>query len=130
MVIDSSAVIAILFGEPETEAFARAIVADHRRLLSSVSFLEISIVVGARKGEIGGREFDLLLHRCRIEIASLTAEQAEMARQAWRRFGKGRHPAGLNMGDCCSYALARYAGEPLLFKGRDFSQTDLEIVAI
>ena len=74
---------------------------------------------------MGGRELDMLLHRARIEIVPMNTDQVELARTAWRKYGKGNHPAGLNIGDCCAYALARYSGEPLLFKGNDFSQTDI-----
>jgi ribonuclease VapC len=88
--------------------------------------LETGIVVEAKKGEAGGRELDLLLHRAQIEIVSMNADQAELARTAWRIYGKGNHPAGLNIGDCCAYALAKYSGEPLLYKGNDFSQTDIQ----
>ena len=80
----------------------------------------------AKKGESAGRELDLLLHQARVEIVPLTAEQFEIARSAWRKYGKGRHSAGLNIGDCCSYALAKCSGESLLFKGEDFSQTDVK----
>ncbi len=128
MVIDSSALIAILLGEPEAEALARAIARDPVRLISTFSALETGIVIEVRKGEAGGREFDLLLHRARIEIVPMNVEQYEIAREAWRIYGKGRHPAGLNIGDCCSYALAKYSGEPLLFKGEDFSKTDIPAV--
>jgi ribonuclease VapC len=126
MVIDTSAFVAILLGEPEAESFALAIAGDPKRLISAFTVLEVGIVIEAKKGDSGGREFDLLVHQARIEIVPLTAEQFEIARAAWRKYGKGRHPAGLNIGDCCSYALAKYAGEPLLFKGNDFSQTDIK----
>ncbi len=125
MVIDTSALIAILLNEPEALPFASAIAADSRRLLSAASALETGIVIEARKGPSGGREFDLLLHRARVEVVPLTAAQVEIARDAWRRFGRGNHPAGLNFGDCCAYALSKSSGEPLLFKGRDFSRTDI-----
>lgn len=125
MVIDTSAIIAILLGEPESELIIRAILADPKRLMSSFSLLECSIVIEARKGESGGRELDLLLHRLQIEIISLTPEHAQLAREASRQFGKGRHKAALNIGDCCSYALSRYSGEPLLFKGNDFNHSDI-----
>jgi ribonuclease VapC len=128
MVIDSSAFIAILLGEPEAETFAVVIGSDPKRLTSAFTALETGIVIEAKKGEAGSREFDLLLHRTKVEIIPLTAEQFEMARSAWRKYGKGNHPAGLNIGDCCSYALAKWTGEPLLFKGNDFSQTDIESV--
>ena len=126
MVIDSSALIAILLGEPEALAFTRSIADASRRLLGAFNALETGIVVEARKGEVGGREFDLLIHRAQIEIVALNDDQAELARAAWRKYGKGNHPAGLNIGDCCAYALAKYSGEPLLFKGSDFSQTDIQ----
>lgn len=125
MIIDSSAVIAILLQEPEAGSFSRAIAADPVRIMSAMSFLEAAIVIEARKGPAGGRELDLMLHRGKIEIASFTSEQADAAREAWRRFGKGHHDAGLNIGDCCSYALSRVSGEPLLFKGADFLKTDI-----
>lgn len=130
MVIDTSAILAILLGEPDAETYARAIASDPRRLMSAFSALEAGIVVEARKGESGARELDLLMHRAGIEIVSLTEDQFEIARQAWRRYGKGRHPAALNIGDCCSYALARHAQEPLLFKGEDFPHTDLPAVPL
>jgi len=125
MVIDTSALIAILFGEPEALSFTRAVADESRKLISAFNALETGIVVEARKGEAGGRELDLLLHRAQIEIVAMTADQAELARTAWRKYGRGNHPAGLNIGDCCAYALAKYSGESLLFKGNDFSQTDI-----
>jgi ribonuclease VapC len=124
----SSSLIAILLNEPETESLAEAIARDHRRLISAFNLLETAIVIEAKKGEAGGRELDLLLHRAQIEAVALTPEQADLARTAWRRYGQGHHPAGLNIGDCCAYALARYSGEPLLFKGDDFSRTDVHRV--
>ena len=125
MVIDTSALIAILLNEAETEAFAKAIAADPKRLISAFNLLETAIVIEAKKGEAGGIELDLLLHRARIETVAISAEQVELARTAWRVYGKGNHPAGLNIGDCCAYALAKYSGEPLLFKGGDFALTDI-----
>jgi len=125
MVIDTSALIAILFGEPEALSFTRAVADESRKLISAFNALETGIVVEARKGEAGGRELDLLLHRAQIEIVAMTADQAELARTAWRKYGRGNHPAGLNIGDCCAYALAKYSGESLLFKGNNFSQTDI-----
>jgi ribonuclease VapC len=127
MVIDTSALIAVLFGEPEALTFTRAVADEYRRLISAFNALETGIVVEARKGEAGGRELDLLMHRAQIEIVAMNADQAEIARAAWRKYGKGNHPAGLNIGDCCAYALAKYSGEPLLFKGNDFSQTDIRV---
>ena len=125
MVIDTSALIAILLNETETEAFAKAIAADPKRLISAFNLLEAAIVIETKKGEAGGIELDLLLHRARMEIVAISAEQVELARTAWRLYGKGNHSAGLNIGDCCAYALAKYSGEPLLFKGGDFALTDI-----
>lgn len=130
MVIDTSALMAILLGEPEAEAFARALAGNAKVLLSAFSALEATIIIESKKGAAGGRELDLLLHRAHIEIIPFTPEQQEIALSAWRRFGKGRHPAGLNIGDCCSYALARLTNEPLLFKGDDFLQTDITPVSL
>jgi ribonuclease VapC len=126
MVIDTSAIIAILFGEPEARRFARAIDQDSLRLMSVVSVLEATMVVESELGEAGGRELDLLLHRAGIEVAGFLPEQLDVARHAFRTYGKGRHPAGLNFGDCFSYALAKFTGQPLLFKGNDFARTDIE----
>lgn len=125
MVLDTSAVAAILFDEPEAAILDHKIVDDPVRLMSAATFLEAAIVVEARLGDAGGREFDLWLHRAEIEILAVDAEQADLARRAWRRFGRGRHPAGLNYGDCFSYALAAMRDEPLLFKGDDFTKTDV-----
>lgn len=128
MVIDTSAIIAILLGEPEAERISRAILDDSRRLMSSFSLLECSLVIENRKGEAGGRELDLLLHRLQVEIVSLNPDQSLIAREAWRRFGKGRHRASLNIGDCCSYALAVYSNDSLLYKGNDFNHSDVDSV--
>ena len=128
MVVDTSAVIAILSGEPETESFVRALADDSKIMISAFNALESAIVIEAKKGEAGGRELDLLLHRARIEVIPLNNDQAELALSAWRKYGRGNHSAGLNIGDCCAYALAKYSGEPLLFKGKDFSQTDIRPV--
>ncbi len=129
MVIDSSALVAILANEPKARLMAEAMAADPKRLVSAVSVLETGIVIEARYGDAGGRELDLLLHRCRMDVVPLTSEHVELARDAYRQFGKGSHPAGLNLGDCASYALAKSSGEPLLFKGNDFGQTDLRTVS-
>ncbi len=130
MVIDTSALTAILLGEPEAESFARAIAADPRRLVSALSALETAIVIFARKGASGVRELDLLIHGAGLTIVSLDGDQVQLARAAYEKFGKGHHPAALNLGDCGSYALARSSGEPLLFKGNDFSRTDLSLFAM
>lgn len=129
MVIDTSALMALLLGEAEAEALAQAIAAAQTRLVSSFAVLETGIVIEARKGRAGARELDLLLQGAKIDAVPFTGEQAALARVAWRRYGKGRHPAGLNIGDCCSYALAKLSAEPLLFKRNDFSQTDVAVVA-
>jgi|WetSurMetagenome_2_1015567.scaffolds.fasta_scaffold193540_2 ribonuclease VapC len=130
MVIDTSALIAILLGEPEAEEFAEAIAEDNRRLISAFSLLETSIVIEAKKGERGSRELDLLVHRTKMQVVSLDGEQVELAKSAWKAYGKGRHSAGLNIGDCCSYALSKQTGEPLLFKGDDFSKSDITAVLL
>src|ERR1700730_16411218 len=125
MVIDTSAVVAILLIEADREVFVEAIAADPIRLMSSVSALEVIVVVEARKGDQGGRDFDLLLHKSRIDIMPLTQEHLDEARSAWRKYGKGNHRAALNICDCCAYALSKTSGEPLLFKGNDFRWTDV-----
>ena len=125
MVIDTSALLCILFGEPEAAAFAHAMATPGSHVVSAFSVLEATAVVTSRKGEAAARELDLLLHRTRVDIVPFTPEQLELARAAWTTFGKGRHPAALNIGDCCTYALAKYRGEPLLFKGDGFSQTNI-----
>jgi ribonuclease VapC len=130
MVLDTSAILALLFSEPEADDIEVAIDADPVRLLSAASYLETAIVVEARLGAAGGRELDLLVHKAAIEVAAVTAEQVEIGRDAWRRFGKGRHEAGLNFGDCFAYALAATSGEPLLAKGDDFAKTDIARVAL
>jgi ribonuclease VapC len=125
MVIDSSALLAILLREPEAERFAQAIALDPKRLVSAVSALETAIVIHARKGPAGARELDLLIHAAGLTIVSLDSDQVLLARAAYEKYGKGHHPAALNMGDCCSYALACASAQPLLFKGNDFPQTDV-----
>lgn len=125
MVIDTSALVAILFGEPEAEAFAELIEADPTRLMSLASVLEASIVVESELGAEGGRELDALLQTVGIRREPVTVEQLAAARHAFRSFGKGRHPAALNFGDCFSYALSKTTGESLLFKGDGFARTDV-----
>lgn len=125
MVIDTSAILAILEGEPEADRLTAALAAADVLRMSAGSALEAGIVVEARRGEGGGRELDLLLHRLGVEIVAVASEQVEIARDAWRRYGKGRHPAALNFGDCFAYALATALGEPLLFVGDDFARTDV-----
>lgn len=127
MVLDTSVLVALLFDESNAPDFELAIEADPTRLLSAASLLEAALVIESRYGEAGGRELDLLISKTGIEVVSVTAEQIEVGRLAFRRFGKGRHPAGLNFGDCFSYSLAKISGEPLLFKGEDFALTDIEV---
>ena len=127
MVIDTSALAAIFFAEPERQRFLHAIIASESRLISAASVLETGIVLEARQGEGAGREFDLFLVRSNLQIVPVDAEQADLARSAWRNYGKGRHPAALNFGDCFSYALAKFSGELLLAKGTDFGLTDIEV---
>jgi ribonuclease VapC len=125
MVIDTSALVAMLNDEPEAERFEVAVEADHVRLMSTASYLETAIVIETRFGESGGRELDLWLHRAAVDLVAVDAGQADIARVAYRTYGNGRHRAGLNYGDCFSYALAKVSNEPLLFKGDDFTQTDI-----
>jgi ribonuclease VapC len=125
MVIDSSAILAILFGEPEAEIFAEAIEREAVRLISAASVLEAAIVVESELGDPGASELDLLLFKAGITVAPFSPEHLAAARHAFRVFGRGRHAAGLNFGDCFSYALSRSTGEPLLFKGENFPHTDV-----
>jgi ribonuclease VapC len=125
MVLDTSALSAILLDEPARRLFDDCIEASEKRLLSAASLLEASIVLESRSGELAGRELDLFLHRAKVEVAPVDEQQVEIARAAFRRYGKGNGPAGLNFGDCFSYALARTRGEPLLYKGSDFTRTDI-----
>ncbi len=127
MVIDTSAFVAIFFAEPERQSFRNAILAADTRLVSAVNTFETGIVLESRIGEGAGREFDLFVMRSNIEVIAVDAEQAELARSAWRRYGKGRHPAALNFGDCFAYALSKSSGEPILAKGTDFVRTDIEL---
>jgi ribonuclease VapC len=118
MVIDTSALLAILQNEPERRAFNEAIEAAETRLLSAASFVESSMIVESRYGADGIRDLDLFIAKAQLELVAVDVEQAHLARQAFREFGKGRrHPAGLNFGDCFSYALARSHAESLLYKG-------------
>jgi ribonuclease VapC len=128
MVIDTSALVAMLSDEPDAELLEAAVEADRVRRLSTASYLETAIVIESRFGESGGRELDLWLHRAAVDLVAVDADQAENARVAYRIFGKGRHRAGLNYSDCFSYALAKVSNEPLLFKGDDFAHTDIGVV--
>jgi ribonuclease VapC len=128
MVIDTSALVAILQREPERRAFLEAIEAADARLMSVATFVEISIVIEARHGAEGVRDLDHFIARAGIELMPVDAEQGTEACGGFRRFGKGRHRAGLNYGDCFSYALAISRGVQLLFKGDDFGHTDVMAV--
>ncbi|MGH8603561.1 MAG: type II toxin-antitoxin system VapC family toxin [Gammaproteobacteria bacterium] len=125
MVIDTSALLAILQDEPERRLFNEAIEAAESRVISAASFVETSIVIESRYGAEGQRDLDLFLGRAEIELVAVDSEQAHVARGAFSHFGKESHKAGLDYGDCFSYALAKVRGEPLLYKGDDFSQTDV-----
>ncbi|MBS0151156.1 MAG: type II toxin-antitoxin system VapC family toxin [Nitrospira sp.] len=126
IVIDTSAVVAILRDEAERRTFNEAIEEAKRCLVSAVSFVEASMVMEGRMGYDGLRDFDLFILKAGIEIVPVDVEQASIARGAFRKFGKGRHAANLNFGDCFSYALAKVMDAALLFKGHDFSRTDIE----
>jgi ribonuclease VapC len=128
MVIDSSALVAILQLEPEAEHFVQMIGNDPVRLMSTATLLETSIVLDVRRASEALVELDLFIERSDIVLEPVTIHQAKVARDAFRRFGKGKHPAHLNFGDCFVYALARAANEPVLFKGTDFSMTDIGVV--
>ncbi len=126
MVVDSSALIAILRREPEADSFLQVVAGAGHCLLSSVSLLETSMVLAGRTGDATAwTELDALIARAAMQVVAQDAELAEEARGAFLRYGKGRHPAGLNLGDCASYALAKARNLPLLFKGNDFPRTDL-----
>lgn len=129
MVIDTSAILAMLFDEPGADAFARRVEADPIVLVSAVSRVEATFVIEGRKGDAGRVRLDRFFALAGAEVVPVSAEQAEVACQAFRRYGKGRHPANLNFGDVFVYALAKTSGEPLLFKGDDFSRTDLPSAA-
>lgn len=126
MVIDSSAILAILQREPEAAVMAQAIRETAERCMSAISVLEIGTVIVNRRGEGGTSDLDSFIACTGIRIMPFDAEQAALACQAFERYGKGRHPARLNLGDCATYALASSRAEPLLFKGSDFSLTDIE----
>ena len=126
MVIDTSALVAILLREPDAQRYAAALENASVRLLSAVNRVELSLVMEGRKGDAVRQDVDALIRDGDIEIVAVTPSHAVLAIEAFRRFGKGRHRAGLNIGDCLSYALARATGDALLFKGDDFPHTDVE----
>ncbi len=125
MIVDSSAVCAILLRETDGPYFEEALFRVHGLRMSAFNVLESAIVLESRLGPAGGVEFDGFLQRESIEIVPVTAEHVTAARRAWREFGKGNHPAALNLGDCLAYALSRITQEPLLYKGQDFPHTDV-----
>jgi ribonuclease VapC len=130
MIVDSSAIIAILQDESDAKAFAAAILRDTVSRMSVVTWVEAAIVTDGNRNPVLSRRFDDLLRDVHMRVETVTPKQAEIVRQAYRDFGKGRHKAGLNFGDCFAYALAKEMNEPLLFKGRDFAHTDVEIEEI
>lgn len=126
MIIDTSALVAILRDEPDAARFASAIEAAVAPRISAMTYVELGAVIDRARDAVASRRVDELLEVARIAIEPVTVEQARTAREAYRDFGKGSgHPAGLNLGDCFSYALAKTLGEPLLFKGSDFAETDV-----
>lgn len=125
MIVDSSAILAILFAEPDAAVFAAAMSAADSCTISAATFVEVAVVVEAQTNGRGNLQLDALLRRAGCSIEPVTEEQAHLARQAYSSYGKGRHPAGLNFGDCFSYALAKAKGEALLYKGGDFARTDI-----
>lgn len=125
MVIDTSALAAVVLGEPDAERYVEAMQRQGHLSMSAASLLEARIVVEARQGPDATRDLDLLIDQTAVEVAAVDAPQVDIAFTAWRRFGKGRHPAGLNFGDCFAYALAAVLDAPLLFKGKDFAATDV-----
>jgi ribonuclease VapC len=127
MIIDTSALVAVLDQEPEAERIAHTLAATPERMLSAANLVEVGIVMEARRGDDGARDLDLLLAKLRVEIVPVTARQAEIARKAFRRYGRGRHDAKLNFGDCFAYALAKDTSVPLLFKGDDVGKTDVKV---
>jgi ribonuclease VapC len=128
MVIDTSALVAIFLSEPERVQLLQTILESENRRISAGTALETGIMLEAKRGENAGREFDLFLIRAGIEVVAVNGEQIEIARSAWRKYGKGRHSAGLNYGDCFAYSLAKLSGEPLLAKGADFKLTDIQTI--
>ena len=128
MIVDSSALLAVLYREPDAEHYETVIAAAPDCRMSVANVLEASIVLEGRGGTAAGHELDVFLKDAAIELVPVTVAHMEAARRAWRRFGKGNHPAALNFGDCFAYALADVMDEPLLFKGEDFARTDVETV--
>ena len=126
MILDTSALLAVLFDEADADHYEQTIADATSCQMSVANYLEAILVIESRLGEEGGRELDIYLEAAEIELVSVTPEQVQTARLAWRRYGKGNHPAGLNFGDTFAYALAEISREPLLYKGDDFTLTDVE----
>lgn len=126
MILDTSALLAVLLDESDADHFERTIGVAEVCRMSVANYLEAIMVIEGRLGDAGGREIDNYLGEAGVELVSVTLAQAQAARMAWRRYGKGNHPAGLNFGDCFAYALAEVSGESLLFKGEDFALTDVK----
>jgi ribonuclease VapC len=129
VIVDSSALLAMLLKEPERLRLGDAIAIAETKLISAATLLETAMVIEGRHGDQGGAALDHMVSELRLQAIPFTPGQVDIAREAFRRFGKGRHPAGLNFGDCMAYALAKERSEPLLFKGDDFSKTDIEVAA-
>lgn len=127
MVIDSSALVAIFLAEPERRDYLGLLQQADVRMISAVSLFETAMVLESRRGEAIGRELDLFITEMQFEVVAFDGRQISIARRAFRRFGKGQHPAALNFGDCFAYALAKLTGEPLLAKGNDFVKTDIPL---
>jgi len=127
VIVDSSAIVAILGHEDDVDSLAEALVEAPIRRLSAVNYVETAIVIDSRRDPVLSRGLDDFLREAQIKIEGVTPEQARLAREAYRDFGKGRHRSGLNFGDCFDYALAKDKREPLLFKGDDFRRTDVEV---
>ena len=127
MIIDSSVIVAILRREPEADAFGEAMDQAPIRRVSAVNYVEAAVIIDSRRDLIVSRAFDDLLRQSQTIIEAVTPEQAKLARETYSQYGKSRHRAGLNLGDCFAYALAKEKGEPLLFKGNDFRKTDVEV---
>ncbi len=126
MILDTSVIMAILHKEPESAVFSARIADAYPVAISAATMVELTMVTEGRGGDGARVEVDLLLAQAQVEVIPFTAEHAALAADGWRRYGKGRHPAGLNLGDCFAYALAQSRNEPLLFKGADFSLTDVK----
>lgn len=130
MVVDSSALVAILGKDPDRDAYLSTLMGDAAPVISALTFVEASMVMEGRQGAAAAIDLEMLIHAAGIEVVPFDERQAEAARMAWRKFGKGRHPARLNLGDCCVYALAKVTGEPVLCKGDDFARTDIEVARL